>query len=151
MPLQIEVRKERNITVLGLTGSVLAADGASDLRESLDSCFADRQFELVLDVQRVSGIDGGGIAVLRSSQDEARKAGGDVRIARPRYMFLAALAVFDASTAFPYHADADSALDGFSDAKASRNSVKHFDILEFVQQQEREDQEAAQGEPKSES
>ena len=139
MPLHIDMRKERSITVIRATGSIYHKDGASDLRVQLIQCLGEGESRLLLEAHGVTGIDEAGVDTLCTSQSEAKQAGGDLKIAGARYPFLAAVALYATESLFPYYPASEDALASFADASGDGPpSVKHFDILEFVKEQEAE-------------
>ncbi len=144
MPLLIEPRQERSITTIRLVGSILRDDGTAALTRSLRECLTQTQVNLLLEVADVQQIDQTGVDTLRTTQLEAKEAGGDLKIAGASASFLAVLAVYDSAALFPYYADTEQALAAFGAAQeGGTKGVKHFDILEFVKEQEKEEQEQA--------
>ncbi len=136
MPLQIEARQERSITVIQLQGD--AADGdASRLQGSLTGHLAADENKLVLEVSGLGQVDTPSILVLLDMQAGAEQTGGDLRLAGAGVSLLARLAVSEAEQKFAKFDTVDAALTSF-DGIDSRG-VKHFDILEFVKEQEREE------------
>ena len=143
MPLQIEARQERTITVIQLRGESLGGDELL-LRRALESRIQEGESKLILDVSDLGQIDASSVATLREMHKLAEEAGGDVRLAGAGIALLTQLALSGAEGEFAKFDDVSAAVTSF-DGVDSRG-VKHFDILEFVKEQASED--AAGRDPK---
>lgn len=139
MPLHLEARQERRITQLRIIGSIFSNDGADELRNSLIDLLESGQVALILDMNDVDGLDRAGVEVLKLAREQAVAQGGDVKLAAPHYRIQAVLALNDASLLFPFFADVDHAQQSFEGFLTDPvTGVRHFDILEFVKEQEKE-------------
>ncbi len=146
MPLQIDMRKERSITVIRVVGSIFHNDGAVELRQCLVQRVEEGEFNLLLEVHAVNGMDQAGVDALSQSQIEAKEAGGDIKISGARYWFLATMALYLSRDTFPYYGASEDAFASFDAANGTGpRGVRHFDILEFVKEQEAEEQKNAAG------
>lgn len=140
MPLQIEARQERTITVIQLEGEAVDGD-ALRLRHLLEARLQTGEKSMILAVDGLVQMDSPSISVLIDMQAQVEQAGGDIRLAGARLPLLTQLAECGVEQKFPKFDNVDSALTSF-DGLDSRG-VKHFDILEFVKEQEREDEQHA--------
>ncbi len=136
MPLLIEPRQERSITVIRLVGSILGSDGANQLRRVMSDFVDEGQHNLLLEMTEVPSLDEQGVATLRDGKQEASARGGDLKLSGLVYGVLAALALHDSAGVFPYYAESTDALESFGEGVQSR--PRRFDILEFVKEQEKE-------------
>ena len=136
MPLQIEACQERTITVIQLQGEAVDGD-ASRLRQLLGDQLEAGENKLILAVDGLGQIDTSCLSVLVDLQAQAEQGGGDIRLAGARSALLAHLATYGAEQKFAKFDNVDAAVTSFNGVDS--RGVKHFDILEFVKEQERED------------
>ena len=137
MPLQIEARQERTITVIQLRGEVVDGD-ALRLRRMLQSRLQQGENKLILDVSDLGQVDSSSVATLVEMHRKAEESGGDVRLSGAGASLLAQLAESGAEQKFAKFDDVPAALTSYDNVDS--RGVKHFDILEFVKDQEREEQ-----------
>lgn len=80
MPLDIQRREIRDITLLDLTGRVVLGPEGASLRETIRQVLAEGKKKILLNMQNVSYIDSAGVGTLVASFTTARSAGGELKL-----------------------------------------------------------------------
>ncbi len=81
--LEIAERRRGHVTVVGLTGRLVADDGDSSFANRITSLVASGSGDLVVDFERVTYIDSGGVAALVSMYFHIVRRGGRLKLLRP--------------------------------------------------------------------
>jgi anti-sigma B factor antagonist len=81
-PLEISEARVGSVTVLALTGRLVADEADFLFKEHVDALVADGRVNIVVDLRDVTCIDSGGVGMLVAKLLSARRAGGDVRLAQ---------------------------------------------------------------------
>jgi len=132
MSLAIEQRDLEGIVVLDLKGQLTIGDGDIALRDRLTLLGHSGKYRVVLDLSGVDYIDSSGLGTLvfaltRMVKHHGRLALSNVNQAHLKLFLLTKLAL-----AFEFFHDDHDAVNSFYPDRA----IQHFDILEFVEQQE---------------
>jgi anti-sigma B factor antagonist len=132
MPLEIEQLEKEGITILVLKGPLVLGPEDLVLRQRLSSLVESGTNNVILNLLEVPEIDTAGFGSLVSSADKFRKAGGRFVLldATPKHAKLSEVLKMDIT--FAIYADEQDAINSFFADRA----VAHFDILEFVEEQE---------------
>jgi anti-sigma B factor antagonist len=81
-PLEIVETRAGSVTVLVLTGRLVADEGDFLFVECVNALVADGRARIVLDLSQVTSIDSGGVGTLVAKLLSTRRVGGDLRLAR---------------------------------------------------------------------
>ena len=81
--LDIKTRTVGDVTVLDLTGTLVAGLGLESLNQRIGQLVAAGQLKVVLNAQGVSIIDSSGVGDLVGSFTRLKKAGGSLKVAGP--------------------------------------------------------------------
>jgi anti-sigma B factor antagonist len=146
MPLQVRQREVENILILDLNGRIVAGAEASDLRNTVSALRERGTVNAVLNLKQVHYLDSTGLGALVVAHAAFRKAGGAMKLLHVSKRIAELMIITKLSTVFEIYDDEQAAIDSFF----ADREVHHFDILEFVQSQEREPQHLGADEPGSE-
>jgi anti-sigma B factor antagonist len=80
--LEIAERRAGAVTVLTLSGRLVADEADYLFKQHVDALIADARVNIVIDFRNVSSIDSGGVGTLVAKLLSARRAGGDLRLAK---------------------------------------------------------------------
>jgi anti-anti-sigma factor len=81
--LEIVERRRGHVTVVELTGRLVADDGATSFTNRISSLVASGSVDLVVNLERVTYIDSGGIGALVSMYLHVVRRGGRLKLLRP--------------------------------------------------------------------
>ena len=132
MSLLIEQRVIDGIVILDLNGALTSGTGDVELRDKLSSLRRSGKVNIVLNLREVSHLDSSGLGTLVFALAKLTKAHGRLTLANvnPKHMHLFILTKL--AIAFEFFNDEQDAVNSFFPDR----SMKHFDILEFVQREE---------------
>lgn len=152
MPLQIETRKEQQCLVIVVRGSFGATEDAKDVRMTVSDALARGQTLILIDLTEASKLDDFGAESLLASSFITRHRKGLLQIFGVREEFRSMLADSGTIQLLSEADSQDAAISELLDS-ASRDGIasKPFDILEFVREEEKNDESASGfdvGEPK---
>jgi anti-anti-sigma factor len=91
----------------------LTSDYADHLSEALEQCLADGQPRAVLDLQRVSLMDGVGLERLLDAQEKFEQRGGSLRLAAPTPLCNDVLAATGVAGRFEIFGSVNAAVGSF--------------------------------------
>ena len=108
--MTIDTRQEGKVTVLTPEGQLIIGRGDRLMNETVARLFADRHFNIVIDMSGISRIDSSGVDALVSAVRRARENGGDAKLARltPRVRQL--LEITQLNTVFDIYPDVPDAV-----------------------------------------
>jgi anti-sigma B factor antagonist len=132
MILQIEAREKEGIVILDLKGFLTLGDGDLALRERLATLHQSGKINIVLNLKEVTEIDSTGLGTLVFGLAKLRKAGGRLALLNVNRTHLKLFLLTRLALAFEFFDDEQDAVNSFFPDR----ELKHFDVLEFVQQQE---------------
>jgi anti-sigma B factor antagonist len=146
MRLEVRQRDVENILILDLHGRLVAGPDAMDLRRTLSELSSSGKVNAILNLRHVDYIDSTGLGTLVVGHTTFRRAGGSMKLLHISKRSAELMILTKLSTVFEMYNDEKSAIDSFfADRKVHR-----FDILEFVQSHEQEQQHLGADEPGSE-
>src|SRR4051812_7723893 len=99
--LQITQRRVGNVTVVSLSGALVYDEGTQALREVLTTAVAGGARACLLDLEKITRLDSGGVGLLIAMFRHVTRRGGQLKLLRPsviarRVLGIARLtAVFD--------------------------------------------------------
>jgi anti-sigma B factor antagonist len=134
MSLEIQQRVKEGIVILDISGPLTAGEAASTLRERLRQVMAAGQQNVILNLQGVDYIDSTGLGAMVICFTSLRKAGGKLVLLRLIRRHVELLVLTKLSTVFEIFDDEQDAVNSFF----PNREIKRFDILSFIEQQERE-------------
>ena len=131
MPLEIAESVREDVVILTLKGRLTL--GESNLvREKIAALSAAGKHNVVVDLGGVDYIDSTGLGILVICFTSLKKQGGALKLVNPNKRNVELLLLTKLHTVFEvFNEDQDAVNSFFPDRQ-----IKHFDILNFVQQQE---------------
>ena len=135
MALEITPREREGITLLDLKGRVTMGPEAKALREKVSNLNQEGGCRLVLNLAHVDYIDSTGLGALTMCATSLRKTGGNVKLLNLNRRNIELLVMTKLATVFELFGDEQDAINSFF----PNRDIKHFDILNFIQQQQGEE------------
>jgi len=132
MSLQIEEREKEGIVILDLKGSLTLGEGDLALRERLAALHQSGKINIILDLKEVIDIDSTGLGTLVFGLAKLRKASGRLALLNVNRTHLKLFLLTRLAIAFEFFDDEQDAVNSFFPDR----ELKHFDVLEFVRQEE---------------
>src|SRR5208283_5742013 len=132
MSLQIEEREKEGAIILDLKGSLTQSDGDLALRERLAALHQSGKINIILNLKEVTDIDSTGLGTLVFGLARLRKAGGRLALLHVNRTHLKLFLLTRLAIAFEFFDDEQDSVNSFFPDR----ELKHFDVLEFVQQEE---------------
>ena len=129
MALEIGEHQVEGVTVLALKGRITVGE-VTPVREKIAQLVAAGRDQIVLDLQHVDYIDSTGLGNLVISYTQVKKAGGALKLVNLNKRNVELLALTRLHTIFEVFAAETDAVNSFFPDR----EIKHFDILNFVQQ-----------------
>jgi anti-sigma B factor antagonist len=136
MPLAIQQRETEGITIFDLHGRIVAGSEATELRDALQEFAKRPNPNLILNLQQVHFIDSTGLGILVLGHSGMKQAGGALKLLNLSKRSAQLLILTKLSTVFELFDDEQAAINSFF----PHREVRRFDILQFVQEQEQEEQ-----------
>jgi len=143
MALAIEQRETEGITIFDLNGRIAAGSETSDLRDALNRLAESGHPNVILNMQNVNFVDSTGLGILVLGHSAMKQAGGALKLLNLSKRAAALLILTKLSTVFEMFDDEQAAINSFFPDR----DVKHFDILEFVQEQKEQKEPGSSQEP----
>ncbi|MBY0376174.1 MAG: STAS domain-containing protein [Bryobacteraceae bacterium] len=135
MPFEIRKREREGVTLLDLEGRLIVGEPAGKLREEILALSAAGQNRLVLNLQKVDFIDSTGLGALVICFTTIKKAGGALKLLNLAERGIELLVLTKLTSVFEMFDDEQHAVNSFFPGR----EIQRFDILSFVQKQQRED------------
>src|SRR5271156_2698036 len=132
MDRRLTHREKEGIRIVDLRGQLKAGDSESTLRSGINALARDDVVNIVLNLAKVTKIDGDGLETLVLCHTQIRKSGGALKLARLNIEHLSLNVLTKLNTVFEVFADEQDAVNSFFPGRATR----HYDVLEWVQEQE---------------
>ena len=103
--VKIDVKDEGGVTIVAPMGPLIVGTNERLMNETMTRLFADRKFQIVIDMAGVARMDSSGVDTLVLACRRARENGGDARLARlsPRIHHL--LEITQLTTIFKIYPD----------------------------------------------
>lgn len=134
MSLEIGRREREGIAILDVNGRLVAGEEATALRDHIRDLSASGSSRAILNLQGVDYIDSTGLGTLVICFTTLRKAGGGLKLVNLTRRNLELVVLTKLETVFEIFNDEQEAINSFFPDR----KVTKFDILSFVQQNQRE-------------
>ena len=134
MSLEIARREREGIVILDLNGRLVAGDETSILREYIREMAASGAVQAILNLKEVDYVDSTGLGTLVICFTTVRKAGGILKLLNLTRRNVELIVLTKLETVFEVFNDEQEAVNSFFPDR----KVTKFDILAFVQQNQRE-------------
>ena len=135
MSLEIEQREREGIIILSMKGRITLGKEATALREKVGELNAAGNRNLVFILTGVDYIDSTGLGALVMSASSLRKNGGNVKLVGLNRRTIELLVMTKLATIFEIFSDEQDAVNSYFPDRI----LKTFDILNFVNEMEREE------------
>ena len=136
MPLEIEQKEIEGIVILELHGRLVVGTESADFRRTITALISEDRKSIILDMKHVDYIDSTGLGTLVVAHTQLQKAGGSVKLLNVSNRNVQLLILTKLSTVFEMFDQEQTAINSFFPDRER----KPFDILEFVKEQESENQ-----------
>jgi len=130
MSIEIQQRDREGITIQDLKGRLTVGDEVSRFRDQLQKLINSGHRNIVLQMADVDYIDSTGLGALVMAYTSMQKAGGKIKLLNLSRRGIELLVMTKLTTIFEVFDDEQSAINSFFPDR----EIKHFDILNFVQQ-----------------
>jgi anti-sigma B factor antagonist len=134
MHLSIQQRDREGITLLDLKGRLVAGDEAGAFRDLIEELAKDAPAKIIVNMREVDFIDSLGLGTMVMCYSRLKKTGGVAKLSLLNRRNLELLLLTKIDTIFEVFDDETEAVNSFFPDRA----IRRFDILDFVQQMERE-------------
>ncbi len=134
MSIEIAQREKEGVVLLDVKGRLTVGPAAVALRDYLRELAASGKTNVVLNLAEVDYIDSTGLGNLVVCYTSLRKAGGRMRLLNVNRRNIELLVLTKLTTVFELFDDEQSAVNSFF----PNREIKHFDILSFVREQNRD-------------
>jgi anti-sigma B factor antagonist len=135
MSLEVTETIREGILILALKGRLTSGE-SNVIREKVDQAIAAGQLNVVFDLTHVDYVDSTGLGGMVICYTTLKKHGGALKLVNPNKRNIELLALTKLYTIFEVFVELLDAINSFFPGR----SIKRFDILAFVQQQEKEAQ-----------
>jgi anti-sigma B factor antagonist len=133
--LEISRRVHEGVVILDLKGRLVLGEASLNVREKATSEAAEGNNKVVLNLEHVDHIDSTGLGSLVICFTSLQRTGGALKLLKLNRRNLELLVLTKLSTVFEIFNEEQDAINSFFPDR----TIKHFDILSFVQQKEKED------------
>ncbi len=137
MSLGVTQREVEQISILDLSGRLVAGSDAADLRRIFDQHKAQKKNRIILNLKELEYIDSTGLGTLVIGHSTAADSGGAMKLINLSKRSAQLMILTKLSTVFEIFDDEQSAINSFFPER----EIKRFDILEFVKSHEADEQE----------
>ncbi len=134
MTTEIRQSEREGIVILEVKGRLTVGE-VSELRERVRTLMAAGHTNFILNLEGVDYIDSTGLGTLVICFTSVQKAGGKLKLVNLSRRNIELLVLTKLATVFEIFSSEQDAVNSFF----PNREIKRFDILDFVQQQERED------------
>jgi anti-sigma B factor antagonist len=139
MSLEIRESIREGIVVLSLKGRLTVGESNS-IRDKVNECAAAGHVNVILDLTDIDYVDSTGLGTMVICFTSLKKQGGALKLVNPNKRNVELLLLTKLHTVFQVFTEAQDAVNSFFPGR----EIKHFDILQFVKEQEREEEEEAE-------
>jgi anti-sigma B factor antagonist len=115
--MNFNVAERYNCVVITFKGNVMGGPDAVSLNEKLHELIEKDQTNVVADLGKVKFMNSSGLGMLIGGLTTMRKAGGDLRLARPTDKIESLLVVTKLITVFKHFKSVDEAVESYSEEK----------------------------------
>ncbi len=135
MALEITERERESVTILDLKGRLTVGPPATQLRANITRLMSEGHTSIILNLAEVDYIDSTGLGTMVICFTSLQKAGGAIKLLNLNKRNLELLLLTKLSTVFELFIDEQDAVNSFFPSR----EIKKFDILSFVQEQEKKE------------
>ncbi|HEY6344043.1 MAG TPA: STAS domain-containing protein [Bryobacteraceae bacterium] len=139
MSLDIRESIREGIVVLSLKGRLTVGESNS-VRDKVNECAASGHVNVILDLTDIDYVDSTGLGTMVICFTSLKKLGGALKLVNPNKRNVELLLLTKLHTVFQVFTEVQDAVNSFFPGR----EIKHFDILQFVKEQEREEDEEAE-------
>jgi anti-sigma B factor antagonist len=137
MSFTIRDTEREGVAILRLSGALTGGEATSALRDRVSTMLASGSNRIVLSMEEVEYVDSTGLGVIVVCHSTLSKAGGGLRLAALKRRNVELLVLTKLTTVFEIFEQEQDAVNSFFPGR----EIRRFDILSFVQQMEKEDNE----------
>ncbi len=138
MALQLEQHQCGGVTVLRLSKNLTGETDAAYLLVILDQLIASEKKLILINLKELTDIDDAGLSALAEAHSRIEESGGAIKIVNAARRDTDLLVVSRLTPTLPSFNDEETALKSF--ASESGDEVKRFDILQFVREMNKDEQ-----------
>ena len=132
MKLEIAERQKEGVTILDLTGRLVAGGECEALRERVRALARAGVTRVILNLERVAYIDSTGLGTMVLGYTTMTKSGGGLKLLNLTKREIELLILTKLTTVFELFDDEQSAVNSFFPGR----EIKRFDILSFIQEKQ---------------
>ncbi len=132
MALEVQQRDIDGVTILDFDGRIIAGPEVADARRSFTRLAESGAKNVIVNLQNVDYIDSTGLGTLVVGHSVIKEAGGAMKLLNLSKRNTELMVLSKLTTVLPIFDDEQAAINSFYPDR----EVKHFDILEFVKEQE---------------
>lgn len=136
MSLEIKQREREGIIILDMEGRLIVGEATAHLRSIVTSQLAAGHNNFVFSMGAVNFIDSSGLGGMVICYTAVQKANGKIKLLNLTKRNIELLVLTKLTTVFETFDDEQEAVNSFF----PNREVRRFDILSFVQEQQREEQ-----------
>lgn len=133
MDLQISRREKEGVQILDLRGPLVIGKSEATLREAIIELVKIKAVNVILNFAEAKEIDEDGLGALIVCSARLRRSGGALKLLNLGRVHIDMLVWMKLDAAFEVFKDEQDAVDSFFPDRA----IRRFDILEFVEEQEK--------------
>ena len=136
MSLDIQQREREGIVILDMKGRLIVGEATAKLRGVITDNLAAGRKDFILEMREVDFIDSSGLGGMVICFTAVQKQGGKMKLVNLTKRNIELLVLTKLTTVFETFDDEQEAVNSFF----PNREVRRFDILSFVQEQQREEQ-----------
>jgi anti-sigma B factor antagonist len=133
MDLQLNQREREGIRILDLHGRLIIGESEASLRTEIIALANAKAVNVILNLEGVAEIDDDGLGALVFCWARISRCGGALKLLSRHRLHLSLMVVTKLATVFEFFTNEQDAVDSFFPDRA----VRPYDILEFVDEQEK--------------
>jgi anti-sigma B factor antagonist len=133
MDLHLHQREKEGIRILDLRGHLKTGDSEMTLRTAIIALADTRVVNIILNLAGITKIDADGLAALEFCNTRIGMSAGTLKLLNLKTGRFSLTVLTKLDTVFEVFTDEQDAIDSFFPDRA----VRHFDILEWVREQEK--------------
>jgi anti-sigma B factor antagonist len=133
MDLQLHQRESEGVRILDLRGRLIIGDSETTLRNAIVALAEAGPVNVILNLAGVTEIDDDGLGALVFCYARIVRSGGALKLLNLNPLHLSLMVLTKLDTVFEVFTDEPAAVDSFFPDRA----IRHYDVLEFVQEQEK--------------
>ena len=137
MALNVTHHEREGVAILDLHGRITLGEGDLVLRSEIDQVLSTGQNRMVLNLGKVTHIDTAGLGTLLRARADLAGAGGGLALANLHPVHLTLLVLAKLEFIFEIFEDEQEAVNSYYPDR----KVNTFDVLSFVRQMKKEDEE----------